>query len=86
MHLHVFVSRAVRYMVTFSPLMDSREEPQAVIIWEVLTGQKKRGFHCENAAVWPIFKSATSTHCFHTHAATAISAVLFGPTYTCTTW
>ena len=51
------VLRCFRYLVTFSPLMDSREEPQAVIIWDVMTGQKKRGFHCENASVWPIFKS-----------------------------
>ena len=35
---------------------NTKEEPQAVIIWEVMTGQKKRSFHCENASVWPIFK------------------------------
>ncbi|XP_033630442.1 eukaryotic translation initiation factor 3 subunit B-like [Asterias rubens] len=45
-----------RYLVTFSPLIDMRDEPQAIIIWDVLTGKKKRGFHCENAAHWPIFK------------------------------
>uniref|UniRef100_UPI00398E3F4D eukaryotic translation initiation factor 3 subunit B-like n=1 Tax=Pristiophorus japonicus TaxID=55135 RepID=UPI00398E3F4D len=45
-----------RYMVSFSPLMDTKDDPQAIIIWDVLTGQKKRGFHCESSAHWPIFK------------------------------
>lgn len=45
-----------RYMVTFSPLVDMKDDPQAIIIWDVLTGQKKRGFHCESSAHWPIFK------------------------------
>jgi len=45
-----------RYMVTFSPMPDNRDDPQAIIIWDIRTGQKKRGFHCENASVWPIFK------------------------------
>lgn len=43
--------------MTFSPLPDSKDDPQAIIIWDIRTGQKKRGFHCENASVWPIFKS-----------------------------
>lgn len=46
-----------RYVVTFSPLLDTKEDPQAIIIWDILTGQKKRGFHCESSAHWPIFKS-----------------------------
>uniref|UniRef100_A0A8C5E874 Eukaryotic translation initiation factor 3 subunit B n=1 Tax=Gouania willdenowi TaxID=441366 RepID=A0A8C5E874_GOUWI len=45
-----------RYVVTFSPLIDTKEDPQAIIIWDILTGQKKRGFHCESSAHWPIFK------------------------------
>uniref|UniRef100_A0A8C7AFS2 Eukaryotic translation initiation factor 3 subunit B n=1 Tax=Neovison vison TaxID=452646 RepID=A0A8C7AFS2_NEOVI len=45
-----------RYLVTFSPLMDTPDDPQAIIIWDILTGQKKRGFHCESSAHWPIFK------------------------------
>uniref|UniRef100_A0A8B9KAZ1 Eukaryotic translation initiation factor 3 subunit B n=1 Tax=Astyanax mexicanus TaxID=7994 RepID=A0A8B9KAZ1_ASTMX len=45
-----------KYVVTFSPLMDTKDDPQAIIIWDVLTGQKKRGFHCESSAHWPIFK------------------------------
>ncbi|XP_067673505.1 eukaryotic translation initiation factor 3 subunit B-like [Haliotis asinina] len=45
-----------RYLVTFSPLQDSHEDPQAIIIWDIRTGQKKRGFHCESQGTWPIFK------------------------------
>ncbi|XP_070581351.1 eukaryotic translation initiation factor 3 subunit B-like [Ptychodera flava] len=45
-----------RYMVTFSPLVDTKDDPQAIIIWDIYTGSKKRGFHCENTAHWPIFK------------------------------
>uniref|UniRef100_A0AAZ3P024 Eukaryotic translation initiation factor 3 subunit B n=1 Tax=Oncorhynchus tshawytscha TaxID=74940 RepID=A0AAZ3P024_ONCTS len=40
-----------RYVVTFSPLMDTKEDPQAIIIWDILTGQKKRGFHCESSSM-----------------------------------
>lgn len=54
---------ACRYVVTFSPLMDTKEDPQAIIIWDILTGQKKRGFHCESSAHWPIFKSVHYYHC-----------------------
>lgn len=49
-----------RYVVTFSPLIDKKEDPQAIIIWDILTGQKKRGFHSESSAHWPIFKSVPS--------------------------
>ena len=45
-----------RYLVTFSPLADNTEDPQAIIIWDLRTGYKKRGFHSESAAVWPIFR------------------------------
>lgn len=45
-----------KYLVTFSPSADSKDDPKAIIIWDILTGQKKRGFHCENASAWPIFK------------------------------
>ena len=45
-----------RYLVTFSPLIDNTEDPQAIIIWDLRTGYKKRGFHSESAAVWPIFR------------------------------
>jgi len=45
-----------KYMVTFSPLQDSQEDPQAIIVWDILTGTKKRGFHCETRSTWPIFK------------------------------
>lgn len=45
-----------RYLVTFSPLQTNQEEPSAIIIWDIRTGQKKRGFHCETQSTWPIFK------------------------------
>jgi len=45
-----------RYLVTFSPLQDNKEEPSAIIFWDIRTGQKKRGFHSEKAATWPMFK------------------------------
>jgi len=54
--------------VTFSPLPDnSKDEPQAVVMWDVRTGYRKRSFHCENASAWPIFKSVfmlISAYCF----------------------
>lgn len=53
---HQQCSLCDRYLVTFSPLMDTPDDPQAIIIWDILTGQKKRGFHCESSAHWPIFK------------------------------
>lgn len=52
----VMLRLCCRYLVTFSPLMDTQDDPQAIIIWDILTGQKKRGFHCESSAHWPIFK------------------------------
>ncbi|GFR78417.1 eukaryotic translation initiation factor 3 subunit B, partial [Elysia marginata] len=45
-----------RYLVTFSPLQDSHDDPQAIIIWDILSGVKKRGFHCGSRSTWPIFK------------------------------
>ncbi|XP_014680977.1 PREDICTED: eukaryotic translation initiation factor 3 subunit B-like [Priapulus caudatus] len=45
-----------KYLVTFSPLPDNKDDPQAIIIWDLRTGIKKRGFHCEKDSVWPIFK------------------------------
>ncbi|GFO04236.1 eukaryotic translation initiation factor 3 subunit b [Plakobranchus ocellatus] len=45
-----------RYLVTFSPLQDSHDDPQAIIIWDIRSGIKKRGFHCESRSTWPIFK------------------------------
>ncbi|KAK7004024.1 eukaryotic translation initiation factor 3 subunit B [Biomphalaria glabrata] len=45
-----------KYLVTFSPLQDNHEDPQAIIIWDIRSGAKKRGFHCESRSTWPIFK------------------------------
>lgn len=45
-----------KYLITFSPLQTHGDEPNAIIIWDIITGQKKRGFHCETQSTWPIFK------------------------------
>jgi len=47
-----------KYLVTFSPLADSRatDEPTAIIIWDVLTGAKKRAFNADKSQALPIFK------------------------------
>ena len=54
-----------RFMITFSPVPSKADEPQSFVIFDIRTGQKKRGFHCEAhaqpceahaQATWPIFK------------------------------
>ncbi|KAJ8318881.1 hypothetical protein KUTeg_003972 [Tegillarca granosa] len=46
-----------RYLVTFSPIPSGgQEDPQAIIVWDIRTGQKKRGFYCETQSTWPILK------------------------------
>ncbi|KAK3091595.1 hypothetical protein FSP39_021018 [Pinctada imbricata] len=45
-----------RYLVTFSPLPTNQEDQHQIIIWDLRTGMKKRGFHCETQATWPILK------------------------------
>jgi len=53
-----------RYMVSFSILQDNPEDPQAIIIWDIRSGTKKRGFHCETRSTWPIFKWSTDGNYF----------------------
>nr|CAB3241613.1 eukaryotic translation initiation factor 3 subunit B-like [Phallusia mammillata] len=51
-----------RYLVTFSPMQEqgASEDAQSIIIWEVFTGTKKRGFQADMSGAddrqWPIFK------------------------------
>lgn len=47
-----------RFLITFSPVPSKSDEPQSIVIFDIRTGQKKRGFHCEAhaQATWPIFK------------------------------
>lgn len=49
-----------RYLVTFSPMPVSRSDTgvaESVIVWDVQTGAKKRGFAVDGpAAGWPILK------------------------------
>ena len=49
-----------KYLVSFSPLADSRatDEPQAIIIWDVLSGLKRRAFNADKSQALPIFKWA----------------------------
>jgi len=62
-----------RYMVSFSPLQDSQEDPQAIIIWDIRSGVKKRGFHCETRSTWPIFKWSNDGNFFGRMGEDAIS-------------
>lgn len=47
-----------RFLITFSPVPVKSEEPQSIVIFDIRTGQRKRGFNCEThaQATWPIFK------------------------------
>ncbi|XP_065199069.1 eukaryotic translation initiation factor 3 subunit B-like [Sycon ciliatum] len=45
-----------RYMVTFNGAPDHDTDPQAVIIWDVRTGEKLRAFNGQQHKEWPIFK------------------------------
>ncbi|KAK2557121.1 Eukaryotic translation initiation factor 3 subunit B [Acropora cervicornis] len=45
-----------RYLVTFSPLADNPDDPQAIVIWDIRSGTKKRGFLCGDQSQWPVFK------------------------------
>ncbi|WAQ97470.1 EIF3B-like protein [Mya arenaria] len=47
-----------RFMITFSPMPPKADEPQSIVIFDIRTGQRKRGFNCEQhaQATWPIFK------------------------------
>lgn len=53
-----------RYMVTFSPILSTQEDQQQIIIWDIRTGMKKRGFHCETQSTWPILKSVSMMYLF----------------------
>lgn len=45
-----------RYVVTYSPVQDTNtQEPSAIIIWDIKSGLKKRGF-LAGGGHWPVFK------------------------------
>uniref|UniRef100_A0A646QC55 Eukaryotic translation initiation factor 3 subunit B n=1 Tax=Hemiscolopendra marginata TaxID=943146 RepID=A0A646QC55_9MYRI len=44
------------YLVTFNPPIENKDDPQNLTVWDIRTGLKKRGFHCELLPVWPIFR------------------------------
>ncbi|KAG8197535.1 hypothetical protein JTE90_007271 [Oedothorax gibbosus] len=47
-----------KYLVTFSNIPESRDDPHCINIWEIRTGIKKRSFHADAQpiATWPMFK------------------------------
>jgi len=55
-----------KYMVTFSPNTSNTEsdDPSAIIIWDSLTGAKKRAFHSEFPIMWPVFKWSSDDRFF----------------------
>lgn len=52
MHPHILT----RYLVTFSNVVDSPDNPQNIIVWDIKTGLKKRTFMKGSAEDWPILK------------------------------
>jgi len=47
-----------RYMVSISPqfqLNDNAKDPQGIIVWDIRSGKKLRGFLTNNQATWPAF-------------------------------
>ncbi|RDD37506.1 Eukaryotic translation initiation factor 3 subunit B [Trichoplax sp. H2] len=58
---HIDFSPCERYLVSFSPeFLEQKEgddQTEPIIIWDVRTGKKKRGFYCEPDAIrWPVLK------------------------------
>lgn len=62
-----------RYLATYSSAADNKDDPQAIIIWDVKTGTKKRGFHCDNPNPWPVFKWSNDGKFFARMATDALS-------------
>merc|ERR550519_491211 len=48
-------SPSEKYVVTYSPVQDNAQDPSAIIIWEIKSGAKKRGF-VAGGGKWPTFK------------------------------
>merc|ERR1712168_229715 len=44
-----------KYVVTYSPVQDNAQDPSAIIIWDMKSGFKKRGFNA-GGGHWPVFK------------------------------
>lgn len=54
---HIDFSPCEKYLVTFSPLLASQNDPNAIIIWDVRTGISKRAFHSDQEKIsWPVVK------------------------------
>lgn len=51
------ISPSERYLVTLSnEAPDTPKDPQGIIVWDIKTGQKKRGFPLVKSDYWPVFR------------------------------
>eukprot|EP00039_Didymoeca_costata_P018547 m.333935 g.333935 ORF g.333935 m.333935 type:complete len:656 (+) comp17247_c0_seq1:73-2040(+) len=51
------ISPCEKYIVTWSSDTPSnKNDPQQIIIWDIKSGEKKRGFEAEGDPSWPVFK------------------------------
>ncbi|KAK3754435.1 hypothetical protein QZH41_009220 [Actinostola sp. cb2023] len=62
-----------RYVVSFSPMVSKPEEPTGIIIWDIRTGLKKRGFLSGDTSQWPAFKWSHDGNYFARMATDSIS-------------
>lgn len=54
---YIDFSPCEKYLVTFSPILAANDHPEAIIVWDVRTGVKRRAFHSDQEKVnWPVFK------------------------------
>lgn len=54
---YIDFSPCEKYLVTFSSMLAANDHPEAIIMWDVRTGVKRRTFHSEQEKVsWPVFK------------------------------
>ncbi|EDO38554.1 predicted protein, partial [Nematostella vectensis] len=62
-----------RYLVSFSPIVTNTEDPTGIVIWEIRTGLKKRGFLAGDTSQWPAFKWSNDGKYFARMAPDSIS-------------
>ncbi|XP_031556262.1 eukaryotic translation initiation factor 3 subunit B-like [Actinia tenebrosa] len=62
-----------RYLVSFSPIPSSSEDPSGIIIWDIRTGLKRRGFLSGDTSQWPAFKWSHNGKYFARMATDSIS-------------
>eukprot|EP00123_Amoebidium_parasiticum_P007701 comp18298_c0_seq1/m.19342 comp18298_c0_seq1/g.19342 ORF comp18298_c0_seq1/g.19342 comp18298_c0_seq1/m.19342 type:complete len:664 (-) comp18298_c0_seq1:915-2906(-) len=63
-----------KYIVTWSnEVPDDPRDPQSIIVWDVRTGRKLRGFGAEEQMVWPAFKWSNDDQFFARTSADTLS-------------